>query len=58
MQKAIIDEKLRNRRPDIFIAPEVRDVRALEFYAAKEVFEQSNSAKERFRSELTALIAK
>ncbi|MGD8347543.1 MAG: patatin-like phospholipase family protein, partial [Lysobacterales bacterium] len=32
MQKAIIDEKLRNRRPDIFIAPEVRDVRALEFY--------------------------
>ena len=56
MQKAIVDEKLRNRRPDILIAPEVRDVRALEFYAAEKVFEQSRAAKAQFRDELTALI--
>jgi len=58
MQKAIIDEKLRNRRPDILITPEVRDVRALEFYSAKEVFEQSTAAKNQFRSELGALVGK
>lgn len=57
MQKAIIDEKVRHRRPDILIAPEVKDVRALEFYAANKVFEQSNSAKERLKSELAVLFA-
>jgi NTE family protein len=44
--------------PDILIAPKVRDVRALEFYSAEEVFEQSNAAKDQFRSELIALIGK
>lgn len=58
MQKAIVAEKMRHRRPDIMIAPEVKDVRALEFYAVDKVFEQSNSAKERFKSELAALITK
>jgi NTE family protein len=56
MQKAIVAEKLRHRKPDILISPQIKDVRALEFYAADKVFEQSRSAAERLRSELAALI--
>lgn len=56
MQKAIVAEKMRYRRPDIMIAPKVKDVRSLEFYAVDKVFEQSKTAKERFKSELAALV--
>ena len=56
MQKAIVDEKMRCRKPDIFIAPQIRDIRALEFYKAASVFEQARPAKEQLESELRALI--
>jgi NTE family protein len=57
MQDAIIHEKLRYREPDIFIAPPIRDIRALEFYKAADVFEQALPAKKQLEAELKALLA-
>ena len=57
MQKAIVNEKMRQRAPDILIAPEIRDIRALEFYNAGTVFEQAQPAKRQLESELTALLS-
>jgi NTE family protein len=57
MQNAIIGEKMRHRKPDIFIAPQIRDIRALEFYNAAAVFEQAKPAKEQLERELSNLLA-
>lgn len=57
MQAAIMQEKLRNQRPDIYIAPSIVDVRALEFYRAQEVFEQAKPAQQELRAKLAALMA-
>lgn len=54
MQNAIVEEKMRHREPDIFIAPKIRNVRALEFYNAATVFEQAQPAKEQLEKELRA----
>jgi len=56
MQSSIVNEKMRYRKPDIFIAPQIRDIRALEFYNAAAVFEQAKPAKEQFENELRALL--
>lgn len=55
MQDAIVTEKMRHRAPDIFIAPQIRDIRALEFYKAATVFEQAAPAAKQLEDELTAL---
>lgn len=57
MQNAIVMEKLRHRKPDIFISPRIKDIRALEFYNAEAVFEQAKPAKEQLETELRALMA-
>ncbi|MEJ2400165.1 MAG: patatin-like phospholipase family protein [Xanthomonadales bacterium] len=57
MQKAIVNAKMRHQQPDIFIAPEIKDVRALEFYSAERVFEQAKPARTQLRNELSALLA-
>ena len=56
MQKAIVSAKMGQREPDIFIAPQISDIRALEFYNADTVFEQAEPAKEQLESELRALL--
>lgn len=56
MQKSIVNEKLRYRKPDILIAPQIRDIRALEFYNAATVFEQAKPAKAQLEKELKALL--
>ncbi len=56
MQNSIVNEKMRYRKPDIFIAPQIKDIRALEFYNAATVFEQAKPAKEQFAYELRALL--
>jgi NTE family protein len=38
-------EKLGQRRPDIYIRPDIRDVRVLEFYKADQIFGQAASAR-------------
>ena len=57
MQSSIVQAKMQLREPDIFIAPEIRDIRALEFYNAEAVFKQSKPAREQLRKELKALIS-
>lgn len=57
MQNAIVTEKMRQRGPDIFIAPQIRDIRALEFYNAAAVFDQAAPAKKKLEDELTAILA-
>lgn len=57
MQTAIVKEKQRHREPDILIAPQIRDIRALEFYNAAAVFEQAEPAKEELENALKALLS-
>ncbi len=56
MQAAIMQEKLRHRRPDIYLAPPIVDVRALEFYRAQDVFDQAEPMKGEFKRMLASLI--
>ncbi len=52
MQQAIVQAKRKLRDPDIFIAPSIRDVRALEFYRASEVYQQAEPAKQQLKTAL------
>lgn len=52
MQQAIMLEKLRWNKPDIYIVPQIVDVHALEFYRAESVFQQARSAKEELKQQL------
>jgi len=54
MQQAIVAAKRRQGEPDIFLAPAIRDIRALEFYRAEEVFEQARPVQEQLRRALEA----
>ena len=52
MEKSITREKLRVSRPDIYIAPDISDVRVLEFHKAEHIFRQAQPAKDRLKREL------
>jgi NTE family protein len=52
MQHAIMTQKLRNGRPDIYVKPDIRDVRTLEFYKSESIYKQALHAKEAFKREL------
>ena len=56
MQQAIMTEKLRHQKPDIYISPRIKDIRALEFYRASEVFEQAQPAREELKHQLSTLL--
>jgi NTE family protein len=56
MQHAVMSEKLRCRQPSIYLAPDIVDVRALEFYRADEVFSQAAPAKSDLKQNLANLI--
>jgi len=56
MQQAIVEAKRQAAAPDIFIAPQVRDIRALEFHRADEVFAQAATARDQLRRQLRTLL--
>ncbi|MEJ2534687.1 MAG: patatin-like phospholipase family protein [Gammaproteobacteria bacterium] len=56
MQGAIVDARREHAPPDLFLAPEIRDIRALEFYRADEVFTMAQPSRDRLRRELEALL--
>jgi NTE family protein len=56
MEKTIIREKLKHRRPDIYIEPQIEDVRVLDFYRVKEVFVKADSAKDQLKRQLATLL--
>jgi NTE family protein len=58
MQKTIMTEKLRRDKPDIYISPQIIDIRALEFYRAEQVFEQARPAKKELQQKLGQLLAR
>jgi NTE family protein len=57
MQAAIMQEKLRQRAPDIYLSPPIVDVRALEFYRAEEVFRQAEPTRRELKQRLSSLLA-
>jgi NTE family protein len=52
MQRAIMNEKLRDARPDIYVRPEIRDVRLMQFEKISQVYAQARPALVRFQKEL------
>jgi NTE family protein len=42
MQSAIMREKLKVRRPDIYLQPDITNIRVLEFYKAEEILRQTD----------------
>jgi NTE family protein len=52
MSNNIVAEKLKQQRPDIYIRPEIRNVRVLEFYKAKQIFEESQPAQRQLNKAL------
>jgi NTE family protein len=57
MSKSIVAEKLKQRRPDLFLRPDIVNVRLLEFGEAQVVYQQTESSAEELRSWLTSLIS-
>jgi NTE family protein len=55
MQEAIVRERLRNRPPTIYVKPQLRDIRVLDFDKADTIYRQTASAREELRQRLIAL---
>lgn len=52
MQNSIIKERLKFLRPDIYIRPEIFDVRVFDFVKASLIFKQAETAKEELKRQL------
>ena len=52
MSRNILIEKLKRQRPTVYVQPDIRNVRMLEFYKAREVFEQARPAQQLLLKEL------
>mgnify|MGYP000355212036 CR=1 FL=1 len=52
MQKSIIREKLALMSPDIYLEPNIVDVRVLEFYKAAEIFKQATPIKRKLKRKI------
>jgi len=56
MQNSIIKERLKFLRPDIYIRPEIFDVRVFDFVKADLIFKQAQPAKEELKRQLDKLL--
>ncbi|KAA3628249.1 MAG: patatin-like phospholipase family protein [Proteobacteria bacterium] len=56
LQSTVLKEKMRHRPPDIYIRPEIRDVRVLEFYKFEAIFQQAQPQKDRLKRQLEKLL--
>jgi NTE family protein len=54
LQNTIIEEKLKHRPPDIYIRPELKNIRVLEFNRVNEIYAQAQSAQKKLRRSLHA----
>ena len=52
MQNSIIQEKLKFVKPDIYIKPNIYDVRVFDFAKADSIFEQARPAKRELKKQL------
>ena len=58
MQNSIIKERLKFLKPDIYIKPEIYDVRVFDFLKTNSIFKQAQSAKEELKRKLEVLLNK
>lgn len=56
LQQAILSEKLKRHRPQIYLKPDIVDVRVLEFFEAETIYRQAEPAREQLQRELSALL--
>ena len=56
MQNSIIKERLKFLKPDIYIRPEIYDVRVFDFVKADLIFKQAETAKEELKRQLDKLL--
>ncbi|MDX2456658.1 MAG: patatin-like phospholipase family protein, partial [Gammaproteobacteria bacterium] len=56
MSRNILTEKLKQQRPTVYIKPDIRNVKILEFYKAREVFEQARPAQRQLEKALKKAI--
>lgn len=56
MQNSIIQEKLKQSRPDIYIKPEIYDVRVFDFLKADLIFDQTKKSKKELKKRLEKLL--
>lgn len=54
MEEAIVTARMRPGGPDIYLQPEIRNVRILEFYKAGEIYRQAAPAVETLKAQLAA----
>ena len=52
MSRNILIEKLKRQRPTVYIRPDIQDIKILEFYKAREVFEQARPAQDELHKKL------
>jgi len=52
LQTAVLREKMKHNPPNLYIRPEIRDVRVLEFYKFEAIFEQAQVKKDLLKREL------
>jgi NTE family protein len=58
MQTTILTHKLKRLKPDIYVWPQIRDVRMLDFGKIEEVFTQAAPAAEELRKKLSQALSK
>ncbi len=56
MSRNILIEKLKRQRPTVYIKPDIRNVKMLEFYKAREIFEQTRPAQRQLVRDLKKAI--
>lgn len=52
LQSTVLSEKMRRRPPEIYIRPEIRDVRVLEFYKFESILRQAQPHKDELKRQL------
>lgn len=57
MQTTMLKDKLKRLKPDIYVWPQIRDVRMLDFGKVEEVFAQTVPAAEELRKELLQVLS-
>jgi NTE family protein len=57
MQNSIIRERLKFLKPDIYIKPEIYDVRVFDFVKADSIFKQAKPAKKELKKHLEKILS-
>jgi NTE family protein len=56
LQQTIVEQEFKSRPPDIYVKPELRGFRSLQFYKADEIYRQALPAKAELKRQLTEML--